>query len=119
MTVFCTVSIGFGFGYYHFGAHNALALEAGDSFRARMLHEGGSDIKTLTPWGPYTMEDVDEYLRTRASIYVPCPSWGVLRADVVQLESNSPMEDSISYLTKQVDFRGRRGLFLGVFDGHW
>ncbi len=118
IAVLCAVSIGFGFGYHHFGAQNALILEASDSFRARMLHEGGSDIKTLTPWIPYTMEDVEEYLRTRESIYVPRPSWGVLRADVTQLEGNSPIEDSIYHLAKQFDYRGRRWLYLGVFDGH-
>lgn len=110
--------MGFGFGYHHFGARDALVLEASDSFRTRMLQEGGSDIKRLTPWLPYAMEDVDIYLRTRESIYVPRPSWGVLRADVTQLEGNSPMEDTIYYLAKQFDFRGRRWLYLGVFDGH-
>jgi len=118
IVVLCTASIGFGLGYHHFGAQNALILEASDSFRTRMLQEGGSDIKTLTPWIPYTMEDIDEYLRTRESIYVPRPSWGVLRADVTQLEGNSPIEDSICHLAKQFDSRGRRWLYLGVFDGH-
>ena len=116
ITAFCFAS--FGFGYYHFGSKDALALEVDDSFRKQMFPEEGTDIKTITPWVPYTMEDVDEYLRTREAGLELRPSSGVLRVDFTQINSNMPMEDTVSHLSI-----GRPGgmawLATGIFDGHW
>ena len=104
-----------GFGFYRLRSQATIALESDDRFEGHLSH----DIKDLTGWVPYTMEDVEEYLRIREAILEPRSDSGVLRVDLTQLESNNPLEDTVSYLNHVIDSKGKTWLTLGVFDGHW
>lgn len=111
VTAFCLALLGLGLCQ----SGNPLALEAGNGGQQPLSH----DVRDLTGWVPYTMEDVEEYLRIRELFAEGQPSSGLLRVDVTQLESNSPLEDTISHHVTITDSGGKASVTLGVFDGHW
>ena len=117
VTAFCLAISGFSL--YHVNSRHTLALEARDGFEKQASPRQGIAIRNLSGWVPYTMEDVDEYLRIREQFVDPPPSSGVLRVDITQIESNSPLEDTVSLPISVIDSNQKAWVALGVFDGHW
>ena len=117
VTAFCLAVSGFSF--YYVNSRHTLALEARDGFEKQASPGQGTVIKNLTGWVPYTMEDVDEYMRIREQFVQPPPSSGVLRVDITQIESNSPLEDTVGLPISVIDSTQKAWVALGVFDGHW
>ena len=80
--------------------------------------EAEFDIQELTPWVPYNMDYVDEYLRLRQHSSFVGANSGILRLDVAQAESNSPVEDTMDHSAIIEDYE-RQWFLLGAYDGHW
>lgn len=83
-----------------------------------MSFEAEYDIRELTPWLPYSMGEVEEYLRIRQNSVLIGASSGMLRLDVGWAESNTPVEDTMDH-SVIVEGTERQWTFLGIYDGHW
>ena len=86
--------------------------------RKSVSFEAEYDIGDLSPWVPYSMEHIEEYLRLRQHSVLIGASSGILRLDVAQAESNSPVEDTMDHATI-VEDDDRQWFALGAYDGHW
>ena len=75
-------------------------------------------IRELTPWIPYTMDHVEEYLRSRQNSVRIGGTGGMLRLDRAWAESNIPVEDTMDFWAI-LDGDERKWSVLGTFDGHW
>lgn len=85
--------------------------------RKSVSFEAEYDIGDLSPWVPYSMEHIEEYLRLRQHSVLIGASSGILRLDVAQSESNSPVEDTMDHAAIVDD--DRQWFALGAYDGHW
>lgn len=79
--------------------------------------EAEHDIQQLSPWVPYNMDHVEEYLRLRQHSVLIGASSGILRFDVAQAESNSPVEDAMDHASI-MEGDDRQWFVLGAYDGH-
>lgn len=114
-----TIALGcIGFGLYQVYGKNPQVLDANET-RADSHSDVRQDILDISPWIPYSMEDVEAYLLSRQGNVVLESTSDTLRADYIQLESNSPMEDTISVLSGFGGDDGFEWLSAGVYDGHW
>ena len=86
--------------------------------RKSVSFEAEYDIGDLSPWVPYSMEHIEEYLRLRQHSVLIGASSGILRLDVAQAESNSPIEDTMDHAAI-VEDDDRQWFVLGAYDGHW
>lgn len=108
-----------GFGTYQWIGKEAQALEIDEPHLGALPPGKRADIRRITSWYPYSMEDVDFYLRAgEQTILPPIPRLDFLRADCVQVHSNWPMEDSISPFTTLGGKTGVGWLAFGIYDGH-
>ena len=94
------------------------ALESNENF-ASAKPQRRRDISDITPWVPYSIEDVDDYLLVRQANVELGPDSHTLRIDYTQLESNLPMEDFLSPFSGFGGLDGFDWLIGGVYDGHW
>ena len=97
--------------------HKPVLLDSGDSSESKSI-ETKLDIRELTPWVPYSMHDVNEYLRLRQQSTAIGASSGLLRLDIAQAESNMPTEDTVGVLAVMED-DDQYWFLLGAYDGHW
>ena len=86
--------------------------------RKSVSFEAEYDIGDLSPWVPYSMEHIEEYLRLRQHSVLIGANSGILRLDVAQSESNSPVEDTMDHAAI-VEDDDRQWFALGAYDGHW
>ena len=103
--------------YYIFKDKKKLMLDARDQ-QNQTYSEVENDIRELTPWIPYTMDHVEEYLRSRQNSVRIGGTGGMLRLDRAWSESNMPVEDTMDFLAV-ADGDERIWSILGTFDGHW
>lgn len=107
-----------GFGTYQWIGKEAQALEV-DEPHQWGYPEKAADIRRITSWQPYSMEDVEYYLRAgERTVLPPMERLDFLRADCVQVHSNWPMEDSISPFMACGGKSGVGWLAFGIYDGH-